>query len=45
LSEADVGRFSGIRIEDCQATIDELLKTHSRAVVIPEGPYVVAKVK
>jgi nickel-dependent lactate racemase len=45
LSEEDVHRFSGIKIRDCQATVDELLKTHANAIVIPEGPYVVGKVR
>jgi len=45
LHEEDIHRFGGIRIEDCQATVDELLRSHTEAVVIPEGPYVVGKVR
>lgn len=45
LSNEDVSRFSGIKIEDCQATVNELLRTHKDVVVIPEGPYVVGKVR
>lgn len=45
LSADDVGRFNGIKIDDCQATVNELLKTHTNVVVIPEGPYVVGKVR
>lgn len=45
LSDDDVSRFSGIKIENCQETIDRLLKTHKKVVVIPEGPYVVGKLQ
>lgn len=45
LSEDDVRRFGGIKIDDCQKTINELLKHHSNVVVIPEGPYVVGRVR
>ena len=45
LSDDDVGRFGGIKVQDCQQTVDMLLKSHSKVVVIPEGPYVVGKVK
>lgn len=41
----DVSRFGGIKIENCQATVDELLKKHIDVAVIPEGPYVVGKVQ
>ncbi len=44
LSEEDVARFQGIKVMDCQATVDELLKTHNNVAVIPDGPYVVGKV-
>ncbi|MCP4339435.1 MAG: hypothetical protein GY799_11240 [Desulfobulbaceae bacterium] len=45
LSMDDVSRFGGIKIEKCQATVDELLKDHTHVAVIPEGPYVVGKVQ
>jgi hypothetical protein len=45
LSLDDVSRFGGIKIENCQATIDQLLKDHTHVAVIPEGPYVVGKVQ
>ena len=45
LNNNDISRFGGIKVEDCQKTIDELLKNHRRVVVIPEGPYVVGKVR
>ncbi len=44
LSEDDVARFQGIKVMDCQATVDDLLKTHKSVAVIPDGPYVVGKV-
>lgn len=45
LSAEDISRFGGIKIDDCQATVDQLLQRHPEAVVIPEGPYVVGKVR
>ncbi|SHO46360.1 nickel-dependent lactate racemase family protein [Desulfopila aestuarii] len=45
LSDDDVARFGGIKVNDCQATINELLKDHTKVVVIPEGPYVVGKIR
>lgn len=44
LTEKDVSRFGGFKVTDCQQTVDMLLKTHNKVVVIPEGPYVVGKV-
>ncbi|TKB08409.1 nickel-dependent lactate racemase [Desulforhopalus sp. IMCC35007] len=44
LSEEDVARFQGIKILDCQKAVDELLKSHVKVAVIPEGPYVVGKI-
>ncbi len=44
LSNEDVGRFQGIKIENVQETVDELRKTHNRIAVIPDGPYVVGKI-
>jgi nickel-dependent lactate racemase len=44
LSGEDVERFQGVKTEDVQATVDELLKTHRKVAVIPDGPYVVGKI-
>lgn len=44
LSGEDVDRFQGIKIENVQTTIDELLETHEKVAVIPDGPYVVGKI-
>jgi hypothetical protein len=44
LDKEDVDKFQGVKIEDVQATLDELLKTHKKVAVIPDGPYVVGKV-
>ena len=44
LSDDDLNKFGGVKVTDCQQTIDMLLKSHSKVVVIPEGPYVVGKV-
>lgn len=45
LSNEDVSRFQGIKIENVQETVDKLINTHNRIAVIPDGPYVVGKVK
>lgn len=44
LSEEDIAYFGAIKIDNCQQTIDELLKTNENVAVIPDGPYVVGKV-
>jgi nickel-dependent lactate racemase len=44
LSKEDVSRFQGIKILDCQEAVGELLKTHVKVAVIPDGPYVVGKI-
>ena len=44
LTKEDVDRFQGVKTEDVQATVDELLKKHKKVAVIPDGPYVVGKV-
>jgi nickel-dependent lactate racemase len=44
LSETDLSGFGAVKIEDVQATVDGLLPDHGRAVVVPDGPYVVGKV-
>ncbi len=43
LSNQDVNRFQGIKIDDVQATVDQLIQHHKRVAVIPDGPYVVGK--
>lgn len=45
LSKEDIECFQGIKITDCQKEVDELLKSAKHAAVIPEGPYVVGKIK
>jgi hypothetical protein len=44
LDKNDVDRFQGVKVENVQETINELLKTHKKVAVIPDGPYVVGKV-
>ncbi len=44
LSEENVARFQGVKVMDCQATVDDLLNTHKNVAVIPDGPYAVGKV-
>jgi len=44
LSLEDVDRFKGIKILDCQKTVNDLLKNHEKVAVIPDGPYVVGKI-
>ncbi|MFW2368534.1 MAG: nickel-dependent lactate racemase [Desulforhopalus sp.] len=45
LSKQEINGFHGIKVNDMQATVDELLKHHTRVAVIPDGPYVVGKVR
>lgn len=45
LAKEDVDKFQGVKIDNVQETLDELLKTHKKVAVIPDGPYVVGKVK
>lgn len=45
LTKEDVDRFQGEKIENVQQTLDELLKGAKTVAVIPDGPYVVGKVK
>ena len=45
LAKEDVDEFQGVKIENVQATLDDLLKTHKKVAVIPDGPYVVGKIK
>jgi nickel-dependent lactate racemase len=44
LSKEDVDRFQGIKILDCQETVNNLLKSHEKVAVIPDGPYVIGKI-
>ena len=41
----DLKNTGAVKIENVQETVDELLKTNPKAVVIPDGPYVVGIVK
>lgn len=45
LPAEDIECFQGVKITDCQKTVDELLEKVENVAVIPEGPYVVGKVK
>lgn len=45
LSKEQLAVFHGVKIEDCQREVDSLLPDSERAAVIPEGPYVVGKIK
>lgn len=44
LSQDEVDRFQGVKTTDIQSTINDLVKSHGRIAVIPEGPYVVGKI-
>jgi lactate racemase len=44
LSLEDVERFQGIKITDCQVTVNDLMKSHEKVAVIPDGPYVIGKI-
>lgn len=45
LSRVDLERIGIVKIEDLQRTVNDLINTHPNAVVVPEGPYVVGRVK
>jgi len=45
LTEGDISGFHGVKVEDLQGTLDELLKTAKSVAVIPDGPYVVGKIE
>jgi hypothetical protein len=45
LSREDSEHMGMVKIDNVQETVDQLLKDHSSAVVIPEGPYVVGMVQ
>ena len=45
LTGEDVDRFQGVKVENVQKTLDELLEKYTKVAVIPDGPYVVGKIK
>ena len=45
VSYDDLKNTGAVKIENVQETVDELLKTNPKAVVVPDGPYVVGIVK
>lgn len=45
LTAEDVDSFQGVKVTDVQKTLDELCKNHTKVAVIPDGPYVVGKIK
>ncbi len=45
LSRKDMERIGVTKIEDLQDTITELLRIHTNVVAVPDGPYVVGRVK
>jgi nickel-dependent lactate racemase len=45
VSYDDLKNTGAVKIENVQETVDELLKTNPKTVVIPDGPYVVGIVK
>jgi len=44
LSAGDVTKMGAAKVDDLQATVDRLLEKRHRAVVVPDGPYVVGMV-
>ena len=44
LTRGDLEKMEGIKVDNLQQTVDGLIKTHPKAVVVPEGPYVVGQV-
>jgi nickel-dependent lactate racemase len=44
LSAGDAGEMGAAKVDDLQATVDRLLERQHRAVVVPDGPYVVGMV-
>lgn len=43
ISQGDVEKMGALKIENMQQTVDDLLETHPKTVVVPEGPYVVGR--
>jgi hypothetical protein len=45
LSEQDLEKIGAINVDNIQETVNELLSSHEKVVVIPEGPYAVGMIK
>jgi nickel-dependent lactate racemase len=45
LPQADIEKMGAIKVVDLQSTVNGLLSRHSRAVVSPDGPYVVGMLR
>ena len=45
LSREKLEMIGAIKTEDLQGTVNHLIKSHPNTVVVPEGPYVVGRVK
>jgi len=45
LAAEDVTKMGVIKVDDLQSTVDRLLGENGRAVVVPDGPYVVGMVR
>jgi lactate racemase len=41
LSAEDLEKMGAVKIQDVQGALDELLGSHEKVAVIPDGPYVV----
>jgi nickel-dependent lactate racemase len=44
LTREDLNQLGAIKIDGIQQTLDQLLPSHNRVIVAPEGPYVVGRV-
>ena len=45
LSRDDLDKMGAIKINNLQGTVNQLLKSHPKTVVVPDGPYVVGRIK
>jgi nickel-dependent lactate racemase len=45
LSYEDLKNTGATKVKDLQATVERLLKTHSCVAAVPDGPYVVGKIR
>jgi lactate racemase len=45
LTAEDATKMGVTKVDDLQGTIDRLLKEDNRSVVVPDGPYVVGRVR
>lgn len=45
LKDEDLKSLGAIKVENLQQTVTELVATHAKAVVIPDGPYTIGMVK